>query len=121
MELEVSALKIACFDVAVNTKWMKPKEGMNEVEAFAEELYKAAESRKESIEKKGRNPNIIIRAVFHISSLHAKVAAVDDMAWFMEKLDTLLEIACPKAEKTSEAFFKDIEEGIALARSKYAK
>jgi hypothetical protein len=46
----------------------------------------------------------------------------DDKRWFSDMLAALVELACPNTivSREQDEFFRDIEQGIATARSRYS-
>lgn len=61
-----------------------------------------------------RDPNLITRAVLYLSQSHAIPPMKDDLVWFSNMLEALVELACPNSILTKETvqFLYDVEEGI---------
>jgi hypothetical protein len=71
----------------------------------------------------GRDPNIVLRAAKYLANTHAIQPMHDSTEWFFFMLRALLELACPEREINGDSldFYKDIEEGLALARCQIAE
>lgn len=120
--LDRDALKRACLEVAKSIAW---RDGpVNDVLAasFAEILCEEALSHEEFIVGQGRDPNMITRAVSYLAHAHAIPPMGADVSWFREMLCVLIELACPNSagRKENERLYRDIEDGIRIARDDYA-
>jgi len=114
MELNISELKDACFQVARNTLWkMKPVD-LSEIQFHAEKLYKIAMRHIELLQESGEDPNLVIRAVHYLEQTHAIPPVGKDTRWFDNTLEALIELACPNSILRNEgfAFLDDLIKGI---------
>ena len=121
MKLNREELKAACYEVATNTMWERRPIDVASIEAVAAQFFKIAEDHEEYVVELGRDPNLIIRAVRYLNHVHAMPPMRDDTDWFYEMLQVLVELACPNTAGSPEleAFYRDIEEGIASLRADY--
>jgi hypothetical protein len=121
MKLNREELKAACYEVATNTMWERRPVDVASIEAVAAQFFKIAEENEEFIVGQGRDPNLIVRAVRYLNHAHAMPPMRDDTHWFYDMLQVLIELACPNtgASRELEAFYQDIEEGIAESRADY--
>lgn len=120
--LDRDALKRACLEVAKSIAWRGGP--VNDVLAasFAEILYEEALFHEKFIVDQDRDPNMITRAVGYLAHAHAIPPMGVDVFWFREMLSVLIELACPNAagRKEDERLYRDIEDGIRIARDDYA-
>ena len=123
MELDKEALRTACYNVARNTLWEQHPVSVEEIEDHADSLYKIVIEYVDFIKDQERDPNILVRAVRYLGHKHAIPPMRDDVRWFSDMLEVLVELVCPNSESTSESveFFNDIEDGIARSRSELMK
>jgi hypothetical protein len=121
MKLDIDDLRTACHEVARATMWEQRPIDESIIDAHSERLFRIAREHEEFITGQGRDPNLIIRAVRYLAHAHAIPPMRDDVHWFSTMLWTLIELACPNTGTTQdlETFFRDIEEGIAVARADY--
>ncbi len=126
MLLNKKALHEACKEVVKNTLWQTPEPvdindiiDTNQIEQTVKSYFEIAMSHVESVKEAGRNPNLITRAVRHLAQAHAIPPMKDDIEWFKERLETLIELACPNCIHTKKSieFFKDIEQCIKDSRN----
>lgn len=119
MKLDSDELKSACFDIARNTMWSQKPVDVDEITDLANRFENIARSHLEYIEDKGRDPNLITRAVRYLEHSQAIPAMGKDTDWFSEMLQALIELACPNVvlDKRAGEFLNDLEEGIAEART----
>lgn len=122
MKLDRDELAAACNEVASNTMWDLRPVDVDSIEAVAAKFFEIAESREQFVTEEGRDPNLIIRAVRYLNHVHAMPPMRSDTQWFDDMLQVVIELACPNEEASPhlEAFFKDIETGIAQSRADYA-
>ncbi|WP_223246938.1 hypothetical protein, partial [Sulfuriferula thiophila] len=122
MELDNNALTSACFEVARSIRWKDNQVDEVLAKAYVELYFNVAIQHEEYLTGQGRDPNIIVRAVRYIAHKHSIPPMEGDIKEFSSMLDILIELACPNSvvDQNQELFFKDIEEGIQVARSDYA-
>jgi len=122
MKLDHEGLRAACFELARAIRWKKDPVDEVIARAMVEMFYREAVFHEEFLVGQGRDPNIITRAVRYLALKHAIPPMGEDPAWFRNMVEVLVELACPNQGVTAEheAFFQDIEQGIAEARGDYA-
>jgi hypothetical protein len=120
MELDRAALNNACFSLAKNRKWERRPIDVGSIETLATRLADIAMDYVEYLEAQGRDPNIVVRAIRYIQHHHGYPEG-DRTDGFRERLEVLVELASPNTGATadSEAFYQDIEQGMAEARAEY--
>lgn len=120
--LNRNALKRSCLEVAKSIAWRNGP--VNDVvsASFTEILYQEALFYEDFVVNQGGDPNMITRAVSYLAHAHAIPPTGVDISWFREKLSTLIELACPNCASRSEdeQLYRDIENGIRIARNNYA-
>ena len=121
MELNRDELKAACYEVATNTMWDLRPVDVDSIQAVAAKFFQIAESHGQFVTEQGRDPNLLIRAVRYLNHVHAMPPMRDDTRWFDDMLQVLIGLACPDEEASAEleAFFQDIEQGIAQSCADY--
>lgn len=121
MPLDRESLFNACYAVARQTKWERRPVDVEYIADLAREFLRIAEQHEEFVTGQQRDPELITRAVAYLASVHAIPPMRDDTRWFEDMLAALIELACPNSivGREEESFFRDIEEGIATARSRY--
>jgi hypothetical protein len=118
-ELDVPALKSACFNLAKNTMWRRKPVDLAEIQTHADNLYKETVELQEYVIRQGRDPNMVTRAVQYLDRTHAIPPMENDVRWFYNMITAVIELACPNAiqSKKSMAIFEDIGEGMTKART----
>lgn len=118
MPLDRTSLLDACYDVA--------RQIMGDVDAdqttiLARQLADIAADHEQFVISRERDPALITRAVLYLASVHAIPPMHGDTRWFADMLTALIELACPNSivGPDQDPFFRDIEAGIATARSRY--
>jgi hypothetical protein len=121
MKLDTEDLRTACHEVARATMLEQRPIDASIISSHTERLLGIARENEEFIIGQGRDPNLITRAVRYLAHVHAIPPMRDDLNWFSNMLQALIELACPNTEATCdlETFFRDIEDGIAVARANY--
>lgn len=121
MKLNREELKAVCYEVATNTMWAQRPVDVASIEAVSARFFKIAQEQEQFVTELDRDPNLIVRAVRYLNHAHAMPPMRDDTQWFYDMLRVLIELACPDtgASPELEAFFRDIEEGIATSRNEY--
>lgn len=123
--LDKVALAAACKAVVKQTLWRGPKPqsvddiaDTDQISRLAAAYQEIALRHLEFIEDQKRDPNMLTRAIEYLAEGHAIPPMKDDTRWFDEMLTALIELACPNFihSKPATAFFKDIEQGIEVAR-----
>ena len=68
-----------------------------------------------------RDPNIIVRCVEYFAQIHAIPPMRDDIGYFQDMFQVLLNLAVPESIscRESEEFYRDIEIGIEASRAGY--
>lgn len=119
VDLDHEALRDACFEAARKTLEDARPMDVARINRLADRIYHHAWEHVSRINKQGRDPNILVRAVRYLAHTHAIQPMHDSTEWFFFMLRTLIELACPERQqnKETEAVFTDIEEGMARARS----
>ncbi|ADL55239.1 hypothetical protein [Gallionella capsiferriformans] len=122
MELDNNALIAACYEVARSIRWKDNQVDEVIAKAYVELYFKVAIQHVEFLTGQGQDPNIIVRAVHYIAHTHSIPPMEGDIKGFSTMLEVLIELACPNSVfyQDYENFFKDIEEGIRIARRDYA-
>jgi hypothetical protein len=117
--LDSEALKTACFLLAKNTKWERRPVGVHSIKRLANQFFEIAKDYEEFVSGQERDPNLITRAVLYLSNVHAVPTMQENTVWFSSMMDVLIELACPNTQSPleTEAFYKDIEEGISESRN----
>jgi hypothetical protein len=111
----------ACFAVARTNHWKSRPVDLALIQQYAEKLFKEAKTQVESAESLGGSIEVVIRAVRYIEQAHAIPPLEDNVAWFADTLQTLMEIVYPNTEVHGEAaeFLVDMQGGISsFMRSK---
>ncbi len=122
MQLDRNALNTACFSLAKCSKWEPRPVDVASIEMLAKRLADIASYHVEYLQGQNRDPNIVVRAIRYIEH-HYSHPWGDRTDWFSEVLEALVELACPNTGATSEseAFYRDVEEGIREARADYER
>ena len=120
-KLNKSALLEACEKVANQTLWQTPQpQDISDIIDFeqrnmlAQKYFEKALQHVEFITGQERDPNLITRAVVYLAYSHAIPPMKDDLSWFNDMLEALIELACPNVLhfKETSQFLYDIEKGI---------
>jgi len=120
-KLNKSALLEACEKVANQTLWQTPHpQDISDIIDFeqrnmlAQKYFEKALQHVEFITGQERDPNLITRAVVYLAYSHAIPPMKDDLSWFNDMLEALIELACPNVLhfKETSQFLYDIEKGI---------
>jgi hypothetical protein len=121
--LDRSALKQACFDLAADILQERRPIDVEEIQELADQYFKIAAKPvlEEFILGQDRDPNLVLLVVHYLGHRHAIPPLRDDVRWFQEMFECLVELACPNCggQEEDEQFFKEIEEGIATCRADY--
>lgn len=115
MALKLDDLKSACFEVAQNTKWQRKPQLVSDIQILANKFYAKASERAKEINEIKEDSEIVNRAVWYLSQVHAIPPMKEDVRWFNEMLDALLELALPNtcvAEGKPQQFLQDLIRGI---------
>jgi hypothetical protein len=108
-------LRAACFDAAQCAKWELKPQPVEDIQELADRFYEIAVRRGKEIDEIGEDSQIVNRAVWYLAQVHAIPPMRDDVRWFQEMLDALLELALPNtyvAVGKPQAFLKDLLKGI---------
>lgn len=114
MKNELKNLQNACFEVAKTTKWERKPIDSEEITRHANNLYEAALWHAENGKDLGITVPIVTRAVSYLGQAHAIPPMSDDVTWFNNMLEAVLEIACPNimVDGQARAFLQDLLNGI---------
>jgi len=117
--LDEEALRSACDEMARIAIWQTTPIDLAEIQKVSDTYFQEAVRYLEFINDQGCDPNLLDRAVNYLVTL-ALPSMLNDLRWFSEKLEVLVELACPSViqSKSTARFFSDIEKGIAKSRSK---
>ena len=108
------ALYQACFALARITHWKTEPVAVSQIESFAQKLLAEALSQVASIETLGGSEEQVVRAVRYIEQAHAIPPIGDNIDWFRDTLQALMEIVFPNTELDGAAldFLFDLQSGI---------
>src|SRR5437763_15709436 len=95
MELDRTALRNACRDVARTTMWDTQPVDVTAIETLADRFLTIALDHQDFVFGQGRDPNLITRAVRYLAHSLAIPPMKDDTQWFEDMLAALIELACP--------------------------
>lgn len=112
----------ACVRVAETTLWSREPISADRIPEVAELLFNEVMKHEEFVVGQGRDPALLIRCVDYLKARHAMPPMRDDVTWFRDMFEVLVELAVPNSESSpeDELFFQDIEAGIAACRADYA-
>jgi len=118
MELDMEALRSACFHAAQVALQSKMPVDISKLQNLADSFLEIASEKILYIEGTDRDPNILVRAVDYLRRAHAFYIG-ENLEKFEICLETLLELACPTIYQTANSikFARDVEEGIAILRA----
>ena len=119
-DLDVEAFYAACFSLARTAKWENGPVDVDQIDGLAVRLAEAAERHIAYLQSAERDPNGVTRAIRYIEHHHGGPWS-EQVHWFDTALETLIELTWPNTRSTSasEAFYRDIEDGIGQARADY--
>ncbi len=119
MKLDLPKLKRACFNVAQNAMCETKHVDVASIESIANEFFEIAKGYEEFVVALDRDPNLIARAVNYLAYAHTMPSMRNNTRWFSDTLTIIIEMACPDVVVMEDgmAFYRDIEEGIEVARS----
>ena len=110
-----------CKKVAGQTLWQTPRPinvtdivDSEQIKQTTQKYFEEALRHVEFITEQKRDPNLITRAVLYLSEHHAIPPMKENITWFSNMLEVLIELACPNvidSEKPAP-FLYDIEEAI---------
>lgn len=129
-ELNKEALFEACKELVKHTLWQTPEpqdiSDIIDTEQIKKTIQKYLEEALRHVEfivEQKRDPNLITRAVLYLSQAHAIPPMKEDLTWFSNMLEAVIELACPNAihSKETAQFLYDIEEGIKEIRKDMEK
>ena len=119
--LDKDALFKACKEVASQTLWQNPCPqdisdiiDSEQINKTIKGYFKEALRHVEFIVEQKRDPNLITRAILYLSQAHAIPPMKEDLTWFKNALEVLIELSCPNVihSKETSQFLYDIEKGI---------
>lgn len=111
-------LRAICSEIARTQKLERKPVDVAAIDALAAALHQAA--RDVAHFCMTEDPGVLLRAARYLGRTHAIPPMREDAAWFFNMLSCLVELAAPMggANAEAEACFRDIERGIAVARSR---
>lgn len=115
MTLDLMDLRAACFEAAGSAKWERRPQPVEDIQELADKFYERASERAKEIHEINEDSQIVNRAVWYLAQVHAIPPMRDDVTWFHEMLEALLELAIPNtyvAVGKPQAFLKDLLKGI---------
>lgn len=117
-ELDHEALRCACFSLAQKTKCDRRPIDVGSIERMAEQLAEIAIGHASYLKSMRRDPNFVVDVVRYVERHHG-LPWGDRTEWFNNFVEVLVGLACPRANATPDAdtFYREIEQGIARARS----
>lgn len=118
MELNHAELHAACYVTAQKTMMDARPMDVLRIKKLADTFYTISLEHISRVKALGRDPNLVVRAVKYLADTHAIQPMHDSTEWFFFMLRALLGLACPERVKNKDTmdFFRDIEEGLAMAR-----
>ena len=120
-----NALIKACKKVASQTLWQTPNPiditdiiDSEQIKQTTQKYFEEALRHVEFITEQKRDPNLITRAVLYLSESHAMPPMKEDITWFSNMLEALIELACPNVIHSGKSaeFLYDVEDGIEKIR-----
>ena len=121
--LDKVALYEACKKVAIHTLWQTPEPydlsdiiDTEQIEKTVQGYFKEALFYEEFVIEQNKDPNLITRAVLYLSESHAVPPMKEDLTWFKNMLEVLIELVCPNvihSEKIPQ-FLYDIKNSIQM-------
>jgi len=115
MTLDLKDLRAACFEAAGSAKWKRKPQSVEDIQELADKFYERATERAKEIHQIDKDSQIVNRAVWYLAQVHAIPPMRDDVRWFHEMLEALLELALPNtyvAVGKPQAFLQDLLKGI---------
>lgn len=125
LSLDKDALFEACKKVAAQTLWQDPKPSVlsdiidsDQIKRTIQGYFENALFYEEFLIEQKKDPNLITCAVLYLSEAHAVPLFKEDLTWFKNMLEVLIELVCPNLIYSEEIpqFLYDIEEGIKETR-----
>jgi hypothetical protein len=118
LDLNHAELHAACYVAAQKTMMDARPTDVQRIKKLADNFYTISLEHISRVKVQGRDPNMVVRAVKYLADTHAIQPMHDSTEWFFFMLRALLELACPEKVKNSDTldFFKDLDEGLAMAR-----
>lgn len=119
--LDKDALFRACKEVASQTLWQNPRPedisdiiDTDQIDKTTQGYFEKALRHAEFVTEENLDPNLITRAVLYLAQTHAIPPMKEDLAWFNNMLEVLIELACPNVIHSKEVpqFLFDIEKGV---------
>lgn len=115
MTLDLKDLRAACFEAARSAKWKHKPQPVENIQELADKFYEIAAEKAKEIHETDEDSQIVNRAVWYLAQVHAIPPMRDDLRWFHEMLEALLEVALPNtyvAAGKPQAFLQDLLKGI---------
>jgi len=129
-ELNKEALFEACKKLVKHILWQTPLPqdisdiiDTEQIRKTTRKYFEEALRHVEFIVEHKRDPNLITRAILYLSQAHAIPPMKEDLTWFSNMLEAVIELACPNTihSKETAQFLSDIEEGIRGIRKDMGK
>jgi hypothetical protein len=110
------SLYAACLKLARTNLWRTAPIDASRITNYAQTIFKAALDSAEHLAGSGHDLDLVTRAVYYIEQAHALPPIEDDLRWFQDTLQTLLEIVYPNTELSGKAleFVSDLRQGLSL-------
>ena len=124
------ALLEACKKTASCTLWQNPDPAdisdivdTEQIRRTTRNYFDEALRHVEFVIEQKRDPNLITRAILYLQECHAIPPMKEDMEWFSNMLEAIIELACPSIvhSKKSIKFLYDVEKGIKESRKQELK
>ena len=115
MTLDLRDLRAACFEAAESAKWERKPQPVEDIQELADKYYEIAAEIAKNIHEVDEDSQIVNRAVWYLSQIHACPPMKTDVRWFGEMLEALLELALPNTYVGAgkpQAFLQDLLKGI---------
>ena len=114
-----AALLEACRAIATDilrTHLERPD--VSRVDVLTARLAERAGEHVDYVVARRRDPNLVTRAVRYLGAHHAIPPLGEDVGWFVDMLEVLIELACPNTpgSRRELAFYDDLEEGLLQLR-----
>ncbi len=100
MDLNVEALREACFAAAKGAMWDVRPTDVAKIQDLANSFFTIAMGHVHRLTHQDRDPNILVRAVTYLAHTHAIPPMHDGREWFIFMLAALIELACPGCPQT---------------------
>jgi hypothetical protein len=116
--LRKGALNDACVQLATQVLSSSNSVSADLVETLAARFQHETLHHLEFIQRQGRDPNLLTRAVHYIADAHAIPPMSTDIIWFRSMMDFAVELAVPNSgiSESGRMFLADVGDGLAIER-----